>query len=134
VDLLLTISNVSCLSLLWRKNSQVVGSINPLKNNRQYFALKVDASGNLRKEYPDKVWPFTCQGIELYCYQEHIGQWNVVVKDTGLPITASKFSRNDAMAQTREKIRREGLEKVAQDISLAQNALNAINIYEEINE
>jgi len=103
-------------------------------NNKQYFALKVEHNGNLRKEYPKLVYPFTYQGLEMFCYLASIGQWNCVEKTTGLPVAVSQYSKIDAMKQTREKINKDGAEKVISDTKLAQGALSTMNIYEESND
>ena len=105
-----------------------------MQNNHQYFALKVEANGTLRKEYPKTVFPFTYQGLECFCYLASIGQWNCVEKTTGLPIAVSTYGKIDAMKEARERINREGIEKVIANTKTAQGALDTMTIYERIDE
>jgi hypothetical protein len=105
-----------------------------MQNNKQYFALKVEANGTLRKEYPKQVYPFTYQGLELFCYLASIGQWNAVEKTTGLPISVSTYGKIDCMKEARERINREGIEKVISNTKTAQGALDSMTIYEEFDE
>jgi hypothetical protein len=105
-----------------------------MQNNHTYFALKVEANGTLRKEYPKQVYPFVYQGLELFCYLASIGQWNTVEKTTGLPIAISEFSKIDCTKQAREKINKDGAIKVINDIKLARGALSQMNIYEANDE
>jgi len=103
-------------------------------NNKEYFALKVINNLSLRKEYPKKVYPFTYEGIEMFCYQSSIGQWDACEKTTGLPMAISFTSKIGCMAQTRQIIKSKGRDKSINDIRLAREALNTMDIYEDDNE
>ena len=99
--------------------------------NNQYFALKVESSGQLRKIFPTPIYKMSYQGLELFCYVASIGQWNVIESTTGLPIAVSQYSKIDAFKQAREKINKEGADATIKRIQTAQEGLDNMTIYEE---
>jgi hypothetical protein len=100
-------------------------------SNKEYFVIIAGENGTLTREYPQRIYRMTYQGIELFCYLAKLGQWNVVEKLTGLPAAVSQCSKIDAFAQARKIINAEGSQKVIKDIKIRQEALNQMTIYEK---
>jgi hypothetical protein len=105
-----------------------------MRNDHTYFAIVVDKDGNLRKDFPPKIYTMNYMGIELFCYSPKLGQWHLYEKTTGLQVAASQFSKIDAFKQGRERINADGSQKVIEDIKIRQKALKQMTIYEKIEE
>lgn len=103
-----------------------------MQNNGQYFALIPQANGTIKRTYPKQIWLSHYCGLEMFVYRSNFEEWRVIEKTTGLPITNSRQSRNDAFAHSREVIDKQGADKILEEAKMACKALDTINIYEEM--
>ena len=104
-----------------------------MNNNRQYFVLTQQLNGSVHKEYPAKAFPFSYQGIDMFCYQK-VSHWLVINKNIGIPMALPQYSRQAAMQSIRDYINLLGVNKVNEVIKEAEEAIKYLTIYEESEE
>jgi len=102
-----------------------------MQNNGQYFALIPQANGAIKRTYPKQIWLSHYCGLELFVYRASFEEWRVIEKSTGLPISTSRESKNNALSRSREAIDSKGADNILKDSKTVCKAIGNMNIYEE---
>ncbi len=103
-----------------------------MQNNGQYFALIPQSNGTIKRTYPKQIWLSHYCGLELFVYRASFEEWRVVEKSTGLPISTSRESKNNALSRSRDIINEKGVAKILEEASIMRKIEDTMNIYEEM--